>query len=231
MRTLIIGALAVAAGLVSVGGGPVKATVLYDNLGATDTSVYGDGVSSSGSFGQTIPAGPLSNSFSTGGSDFVFEYLDLRLDRPDSPSGSITVSLLSDNSILPGSLIAVLGTIDDSAVTTSPEIIEIPVVSIDLNANTRYWIQLVGDGSDISWEYSLDASGPGVAGEYFDNLGGVAANTFGPYQMRVADTPVSEPAALSTVAQADTPIPEPATLSILGLALAGFGLMRRRQAD
>ena len=212
---LVVSALAAVVGLAMTGSGPAMADVLYDNLGATNASVQGDGVSSTGTFTNTVPFGPLSDSFSTGSSPFVFKYLDLRLDRPDAPSGSITVSLLNDSSTSPGTLNTTLGTVADSAVTTSAEIVEISVASINLLANTRYWIQLSSsDGSDISWEYSFDNSGVGVAGEFFDNQDGVASNSFGPYQMRIADTS----------------LPEPATLAIFGLGLAGLGFMRHRRA-
>ncbi len=186
---------------------PVHATVLYDNLGSTDTTIHGDGVSSSGTFATTAPYGPLENSFSTGATTFDFKYLDLRLDRPDSPAASIDVNLLSDNATSPGSLIATLATLNDSAVSTSADIIQIPVASLMLAANTRYWIQLIGDGSDISWEWSKNTSGIGVVGEYFANQGGVFSTASGPYQMRVADTPV----------------PEPASFTVFGVMLAGLG--------
>ena len=88
---------------------------------------------------------------------------------------------------------------------------------IALAPSTRYWIQLSStDESGSTWAWSTDVSGPGVAGEFFANSGGVFPNDpDGPYQMRVSGTA--------------SVVPEPSTASLaLGLFSCGALMLRRR---
>jgi len=112
-------------------------------------------------------------------------------------SGALTIGLYSlstlDSSAVP-TLIATLGTIDNSTIATggindySVSLLADPAVI----AGTRYWIGL-SDFSDggIIWSWSSDTSGPGVAGEYWAYGGGVVVpnSVGGPYQMALSATP------------------------------------------
>jgi hypothetical protein len=188
-----------------------SAAVLYDNLGAQTYS--SDHVTDTGA--QAF--GPLYASFSTGASATALTDLKLRLGADDpAAGGSFAVSLLSDAALHPGAVLASLGILFDSALSSAPSsVIDIPIgTPIALAADTRYWIELSSDNTSATWAYSLDLSGTGVAGEYYDNVGGVSANNAsdgpGAYQMSV------------------TTVPEPFSGALFLSGLVGFGVIRRR---
>jgi hypothetical protein len=192
--------------------------VLFDNLSAS--SGFADGVDT------TTGLGPLADSFSTGGASVFLTDVKLLLELQvtGAGGGSMTVSLLSDNSTSPGSLLTTLATINDSdLIFGPPQVIDIPVASFALAANTRYWIQLAtttGSSTAIFWLGSLDTSGTGVASEFSSNsLLGVTANVNeGAYQMQVIG---------------NSAIPEPSSVVLLGAGVAGIFLVsrfRRRRA-
>jgi hypothetical protein len=179
---------------------PVNAAIIYDNVSASTGAVSaGDaGVTSTGS-------GPLGNSFSTGPSASKLVDVKLLMSADNSSdSGTCTVSLLSDSSTHPGSLIATLGTINDSALPTSPteSVIDLPInAAINLAPNTRYWIEIGGTNTSANWSYDVTNVGVGVANEVNYYGGNVSDNnSFTPYQMTVTTNPVPEPAALTLIA-------------------------------
>ncbi len=192
--------------------GAAHATTLYDNLYAAS-----DGADPVGTLPDGSPWGPLADSFSTGSSSFSFGDLKLLLGA-GSPTdgGSITVSLFSDSGTAPASSLDLLGTISDSALSSTPSIVDLTFGPIPLAANTRYWIELadagLANGDSVSWSWTYSVSGPGVGSEFFYNLAsGVSPNDpNGGYQMQIA-------------------VPEPITLSLLGAGLAGAAAFRRRR--
>lgn len=67
-------------------------------------------------------------------------------------------------------------------------------VSYSLSADTRYWIGISSTDGSVYWSYEADDSGIGVAGEFYDNQGGVVApNSTGAYQMELVAGTVPEP--------------------------------------
>jgi hypothetical protein len=185
------------------------ATTLYNNLPAT----------SNGS-SIVINVGPLADSFSTGGSSVVLNSvtLDLLAGTP-SDGGSLTVTLKSDNGTSPGSTLETIGTLQDSALTTSLADYSL-TTDFALSASTRYWIELssANPASSAAWSWSNDISGPGVAGEYYMIAGGIHSNTGGPYQMDVEASGGSP-----------SPVPEPSTLLLLGSGLMTLAAPLRRR--
>jgi hypothetical protein len=95
--------------------------------------------------------------------------------------------------------------------------------NVALADSTRYWVVLASDSSNptslMGWVFAGDDSGTGVAGEGWyiqcplcDPSPMTGPNETGPYVMSV------------DIAQ----VPEPMTLGILGLGLAGLGIVRCR---
>jgi hypothetical protein len=186
--------IALIAALCTGGAGAAQAYIIYDNLGAVTS-----GTDPVGSFG------PLSDSFTTLGQAVPVANLEFLLDGTPTSGGFFQINLLSDNSGAPGSLIASSGPVTDALLNTmlTPHG---ATCFCNLAADTRYWLQIADAGStSANWAWSLDTSGPGVAGEFFANVDGVFPNVDGAYQMEVS--------------VAGT-VPEPATWA---LTLAGFG--------
>jgi hypothetical protein len=181
--------------------------VLYDDTAGS--AVGGEGIG--GSFKE------LYNSFSSDATGGALTDLKLQLECTDDCTGTLDVSLYSDSSTSPGSLIAQLATVNDSDLATY-SLVDIPLTSNPtLAPNTRYWIVFSGSTNDL-WFFTDDISGVGVANEYQgDNVEGPLSNkSSGPYLMEVAEGAVATP--------------EPAAW-LLSLSAAGvFGLVRRRRA-
>lgn len=198
-----IAALSIVAALCGLGFvAPAKAdAVRFNNLNAA--TVDADSIAT---------YGPIAGSFSTAEYASTLTQLSFKLSG-SSDNGSVTVQLLSDSSISPGSLLNTIGTINDTSLRSNLANYSLtPATPFSLAANTRYWIRLTSNNSSANWAWSQDVSGPGVAREYIANTNGVFANSSeAPYQMQVL-----------------TSTPEPASCGILGLAILGvIGAVRK----
>jgi hypothetical protein len=187
-------------------------TVLYDN-----TAAFPDGSD------PIAFLGPLFDSFSTGANSGALSDSEFLLSGDPTSSGSISVDLFADNATSVGSLIANLGTINDSQLSGSPSLITLNLASNpQLAANTRYWIGLTGPASSGFWSWSRDISGDGVANEFLTNAVNIANGVppfpaeEGAYQMEIA-----VPSASTT--------PEPTSLFLSGVALLTGGFILRRR--
>jgi hypothetical protein len=193
---------------------PACAGVLYDNLSAF--SLSNDPISG--------PTAPLSDSFSTGTgaaalTDIkVLAYGNPILGNGGVSAGSVDLTLLADNGTAPGAALLYLGSLSDSALSTSPTVFDVPLATpYNLAANTRYWIELSSSNGTVAhWEFSQDTNGPGVANEFFSFGGSVYPNAAGPYQMQVNADLLDSP----------TVIPEPSTLASWILLVAAGGFLR-----
>lgn len=205
----------------------VNAGVVFDNL----NSVTSPGVPPSNPNPDPLSGdGPQYASFSTGDaySGLTLSDVKLLLSHNNGTPDSFTVSLVSDNgSNSPGTSLATLGNFSDGSLNSSPTAFDVSGLSIALAANTRYWIEVSGSASNLSWSFAKDDTGVGITSEFsaYYNGGGyttapfvVTANTDlsagGPYQMQV------------------TTVPEPGTLGLAlsALGVGMIGIARRRLA-
>ena len=195
----------------------VNAGEIYNNLPP---------VTDIGSWDPIALDGPSYNSFST---DSTASYLtDIRLlltGTLGTPS-QFTVSLFSDSSNAPGSLLSTLGTFNDvDQLSTTSSVVDVSGSSYALAANTRYWVELSStvpsSPSVVAWNFASSTAGVGVSTEYWGYTSGgvvhVSANTdtSSPYQMSVMTS---------------SSVPEPGTfcqvLTALGLGMIAIA---RRQ--
>ena len=188
---------------------------LYDN---TSASVAG--------FDHIRPGvdnGPLFQSFLSGSVASTLNSVDLSLANTGSgTSDTVSVALYSDAPTSYGSWIAYIGTITDSSITSAGGLYSVSLTANPtLAANTRYWIGLneTSTGSAV-WNGAPDATGTGVAGQYYYNVGGYQANSTSgnnPYIMKVTAT---------------TAVPEPTSTALVGLACLGVGVwLRQRRSN
>ena len=167
-------ALAVAATLLTAVSD--NAVVLFDS--SADPGYGFDAISD---------AVPLNASFSTGAASVALSEVKLLLRKAASGSGTINVSLLSDNRTAPGPLLENIGSVESGALSPDAQLVEIRVApSRVLSANTRYWIEVSGSGNAGEWAYSRSHDGSGIASEFYKNSFGLHPDMeTGPYIMQV----------------------------------------------
>jgi len=198
-------------GLAAILASALHAGIIYDN---TAGAVGGED--------RVIAFGPLYDSFTSAADVEQITNLVLILtDEGLPPIGTLDIGLYANITTgispfnAPGALIASLGTLSDTSLTSSPAEYDISLTANPtLAPSTRYWIGLSGS-TEAYWTWSTDITGVGVAGEFFSNKNGTYPNTDGPYQM-----------ALTTTAPATTP--EPASVLLILTGLGTLGLLRRR---
>ena len=212
-QLLLIGA-AVLPLMSAVAVSRASADVLFDNTGSSPSG-SGDAISNT-----------LYASFSVGSAPEMLTSITLALFGNASPptvsdGGAISVTLYSDASTSPNSALDYLGTINDSAVTSTdgnnPTLIALSQSTpYLLNADSRYWVQLADYGNptptSAMWASDIDGSGTNVAGEFTINTingGSPVSNVNGAYMMLVNGVPV----------------PEPGTLALYGSAIAMLSLL------
>jgi hypothetical protein len=186
----------------------LNAGSIYDNTSAVSNGADCIEVSSCGFH---FP-GQLYDSFTTGAAGQLID-LDLDLAGESTSSGAVEVGLYADSSTEPGALIANLGSLSDSELSSAIAIQSITLTANPfLEANTRYWIGLSGT-TTAEWSWSFDVSGPGVAGEFFSNPNGTFNSSDGLYQMSVGTGSSS---------------PEPPGVLLIVAGTGLLGLLRRR---
>jgi hypothetical protein len=168
----------------------------------------------------------LADSFSTGDVALTLTKITLKLTLVGQPDFTkikpIVVEIYTDNG-KPGlgevvqpqiGRVTEMDVKDDGPyITLTPNLND-----IKLAANTRYWVVLTditpaeNGKQTISWSWSTDITGTGVANEYYIDTTGLYANNdtlFGPFQMQV-------------VAQT---VAEPSTWAMMLLGFAGLGIV------
>ena len=205
-RTLVTGGFLAATAFCAL---PAQAAVLFDNL---------SNVAGNYAIGAHGGDAPLAQSFSVGSPDnFQLSNVAVSLVASASPgTGSFVVTLNSDASGAPGSLLLVLGTVFDVDAT--------PLMNFwgqgYALSTGRYWIEVTdtnpGGGSSLNdsttaWNLASDEAGVGVPGEYYLTSAGVQIND--------GNNPL--------VMSVETP--EPVSIALLGVGIAGLGWARARR--
>jgi hypothetical protein len=189
----------------SVAAIQATATVIYNNLGVT----------SGGGSALLPPNGPQANSFSTSTAATLTDVELMMLANNPADGGSFTVSLLSDSSTAPGTLLDTIAVVADSSLTTSFADYDYVLTSpVALTSSTRYWIEASQAAGTAVWSFDATNGGVGVASEFNLFSGSVVANSaLTPNQMEVNVAP--EPASW--------------TLMIAFGIVAAFCHLRRRE--
>lgn len=182
--------------------------------------------------------GPLADSFSTGNSSFDFDSLTVNLSNQllnpataaalgippcsGAACGTTTAFLLSNSSGSPGTVIETLGSVSNSLLSGTPQDFTFDTfAAVDLQPDTRYWIELTSTDNNSWWAYD-----GALNGEFFANFEGKStwivfsdATGGAAYQIEVAGTSGSNS------------VPEPSAVSLLfaGLAVLGFFAAIRRK--
>ena len=200
---------------------PPPAAAFVELYGNTTANFPGQGSD------HVAVTGPLYDSFSTGSSSVDMVDLAISLSNGGVHTGSFTINLYADSSTRPGAFLATFGTFNDDVFGTATgfDLLGASVPpTLALAANTRYWIGLLDNGlSNIAWSHAPDASGTGVAGEFWANSPGgvltVNANSDAatPFQMLVDATTIS--------------VPEPSTWAMMLLGFAGLGFVSYRRTQ
>jgi hypothetical protein len=157
---------------------PVRADILYDNLGNAPSVAVG--TFPIATFPPARGVGPEGYSFSTGTSPFLLTEVVLALQGVQD-SDSFSVTLYSDNNssctagpVCTGGpltpIYTIASNVSDNSLSTSIADDAFSLATPQtLAANTRYWIIASStDGSGTTWSYTQDLSGVGVAGEFND---------------------------------------------------------------
>ncbi|MDR3535975.1 MAG: PEP-CTERM sorting domain-containing protein [Acetobacteraceae bacterium] len=197
-----------------------QAVPLYNSFNSVSTTV-------------AVGTGTYADSFTTGSSGVVND-IAIALTKTSSSSGSVVITLWTDNgsglsvpgSDAPGTQIATLGTVTASSLTLNAKTIEFYTPSVEMAANTEYWVEIskaAGPTSTIN--FYLNASAPTLGGTSGGNpelyrANGVNATL--PPEMEICVS--GDGSCTATLAA-----PEPPALSLLGLGIAGLGFAVHRR--
>lgn len=248
MRSTAVAAAGVAA---AVTLGQAQASTIFDSYVGGSYSDSGDSIANfvtgmAGSFnaaGQSFNRINLQISAPSGGTGSTMVYLVP--DNGSSPGVPGHTNTIFSDSVTPSSFSTIYGsdriaTISDSSLGTTPSLYTLNIGSVPAtSSNGEYWLVLIPtDG--LQWSYAtannasyVESHGIGLANQsnVFYNvttsdvspfgwnttsdINDVASGSNGPYAFQVLNTSA-------------TNTPEPASAAILGSALVGAGVLRRR---
>jgi hypothetical protein len=222
-----IPALALFLGLCSA----ANATPLIDTVG-----LGGDATRTLNSIGSTAESF-IADSTSIGD-------IQLELARTGATTGSVVVTLYSDNSDTLGSPIAgdAIQTVQESAIPGAESLFDFHNISLatQLVAGTRYWVDVIKSGT-VSSEvftttgtpvYGVGSTGMSTNPDNTTYYKGTSVPSTSPLMaICISDDNSCETLNTASVSYNEGPAatPEPASAAIIGAGLAGIGFARRRR--
>lgn len=186
-----------------------QAATVFDNLGSAQAGAD-----------PVMSFGPLAISFNSGATGGLLTSVAALL-KSDSADlvGSLSLTLMADQGMQPGTAVASLGTLSSAAISTADFASYSfgTLAPVKLAANTTYWIEIsAASPVAVEWSWSTDQTALGVAGQasYSQEFGVLMNSDGGPYQASISVSAVPEPASY--------------LLFAFGLAAVGFGAARRK---
>lgn len=171
--------------------------------------------------------GPLAQQFATGGSAVSLWNLNLPLSSDSMNDGGVVVTLHADSGNTPGSVLAILGTVTNSAANNPTPFLGITYA---LTAATSYWI-MVTDPYDVECQNDCDTSMPtSIQWDVTSSLTDMTNGTTPGAYNTMSDDFVWEPGDPGPYIMSIDYLqaPEPAMLLVLGAGLLGLGIANRR---
>lgn len=133
----------------AVGTPALGQVVLFDTITKENPQTFF--TSSSSSF--------YASSFTTAPSSTQISDVKVKLNQGNTPTGTYSVSLWSDAAFKPAVKLYDVGSGSDAALNATFTVVDFPGLSLDVTANTRYWIVV------------QNSSAGGLEGGFFSNTG------------------------------------------------------------
>ena len=192
------------------------ASVVFSNFGAGRVYDINNGNAVGNGFDGSVY---MQGSSFTPGANAVFGSLEIALSVAGSQSAPVTISLMADAGNLPGatmeSWLLGPGSLGLLGVNNTP-ITLTSALGLTFLFGTEYWVTASAGNADdaVAWNWnSIGDINDTAINQDGGGWWGPSGFTPGAFQ----------------VDSADTTVPEPATLALVGLALSGLGLSRRKQ--
>jgi hypothetical protein len=161
----------------------------------------------------------LAASFSTVPQLFALTEVDLvlgpaRLTEQPAATSGLSVYLFSDSGTTPGSLVATIGSILDSAISGTG-VYSFSGLNVALSSSTRYWVGVFPQAGGTTSRWGLTAPAPVSAqGQYtYDTADLAYRNVNSALQMRIIGNET---------------VPEPSTLLLAAFGMSALVMWRRR---